>query len=475
MTVNTTTGTTMSCSSGAWVKTGGGYGVDSVAALPQTCDPSQSPNIVFLAAHPYGVYGCFAVNNWVAVGPQVISADNFNSLQAAVAAGGADSEIVLPPGYVTTLNSILFIGQQNVTLRCLPGSMIIKGFNGEAILMSGRNLVMDSCTLDGANMSYSGEGLIISAANGTVVRNSTIQSTAGTAIDISWASGVSVVCNTIKGNLGSGIFAQDFIDGLEIGNNLVDTSSVVNPDGIDTIAVHTFGAGATAMNVNIHDNTILHKGNDYAIEVGSFGQSSMPPVGVLVNNNTMTLEIPSAGGISLSTCSGGQVNTNTIDAAGNMINIDAIELVVVNNITASGNTIKNTVPGSLYTVSINGSSNNSFTNNTIEGGIYVGTTLMSALNVNQNTIQGNAITVPSSADLSKGIVWFQCNAPGCSVSNNTITNNVMTGNNTGPGINFENDYGNQGGVVDSNNAAGNQITGAILNISIGPGVTRVNE
>ena len=457
------------------MKTGGGYGIDSVTALPETCDPSQSPNILFLSVSPYGLYGCAIANTWVPVGPKVVSADTFGSLQAAITAAGPDAEIVLPAGYVATLNSILVVSQNNVTLRCLPGSMIAKGFNGNAVLMSGSNLVMDGCTLDGARTSYGGEGLIISAANGILIRNSTIQNSAGTAIDISYASGVTVVGNTIAGNLGGGIFAQDFIQGLEIGNNLVDTTSVANADGVDTIAVHTLAGGATATNVNIHDNTILHGGNDYAIEVGSFGQASLPPAGVLVNNNTMTLAIPSAGGISLSTCNGGQVNGNTIDVAGNSIGIDAIELVVVNNITASGNTIKNVASSNSYTVSINGSSNNSFSNNVIEGGIYIGTTLMNALNVNQNTIQGNTITAPSGTDLSKGIVWFQCNAPGCSVSNNSITNNIMTGDNTGPGINFENDYGSQGGVVDSNNAGGNQITGTILGISIGPDVTRVNE
>jgi hypothetical protein len=474
MTVNTTSGTVMGCLNGSWVKTGGGYGIPSVSALPSACSPTGNPNVVFLAAAPYGVYGCGAMNLWTQVGPTVIQADAYGSLMDAVAAGGFNAVVVLPAGYVTTLNSTLPLGGVNVTLRCLPGSMIIKGFTGNGIVASGSNLVIDGCTVDGARLSYGGTTLVISDGNGVLLKNSTIENGAATAVDISVSSNVVVLWNSITGNLGGAIFGQDGLNGIEISGNYVDSSAGAGAAGLDTIAMHTLAYGGTASNISIHDNTIVHAGTNFAVEVGSFGQNSSAPTNVAVLNNNIRLVAASNGAISLSNVNNGQVSSNSIDAGNYPMTIDAIELVSANNITANGNTLQHTAPGTTYTLALNGASNDTITNNILEGGIYVGTSVVGSPDVNGNTIQGNTITASSGAQLSRGLVWLQCNTANCSVSGNVITGNVLNGNASGPGINFENDYGAQGGVMDSNTASANQITGALVSINIGSNVTRTN-
>jgi hypothetical protein len=280
--------------------------------------------------------------------------------------------------------------------------------------------------------------------------------------------------DSITGNLGSAIYGQDSISGLEISGNDIDSTSISNPGGLDTIGIHTSNPGGYASNIVIHDNTIVHAGSNFAIEIGSFGIGSQPPNGVSVFNNNIRLAVPSNGAISLSSCNNGIVSNNNINAGGFPMTIDAIELASVAGMTADSNIIHNTAPGTTYTAALNGSSNNSFTNNTMEGGIYVGTSSFAMPNVNGNTIKGNTMTAPANSILSRGLVWLQCNVPSCSVSQNVITSNVLTGNASGPGINFENDYGLQGGVMDSNTASGNQITGAVVPINIGTNVNRTN-
>jgi hypothetical protein len=92
---------------------------------------------------------------------------------------------------------------------------------------------------------------------------------------------------------------------------------------------------------------------------------------------------------------------------------------------------------------------------------------------NRNVVQNNVLTAPSRRLFPRGLNWLQCNITNCSVSHNSITANKLGGNGSDPGINFEKDYGT--GMMDSNNAGGNQITGASMVISIGPNFTNTNQ
>jgi hypothetical protein len=473
-TVNTTSGAVRGCAGGVWRKIGGGNGVFSVSALPATCAPGDGrSNLVFLSAGAPGVYGCTGVNTWAPVGISTVFASNYPSLNAAVAAAGSDAEVVLPSGYIATVNSQLALSESNLTLRCEAGSMIVKGFNGDLMQITGANIAIDGCTIDGARIAYSGGLIVVSNAAAVLIKDSAIENAASIALAIFTASGVTVTGNKIVGNLGSSIYAQDFLDQIEIAGNVADSSAVIAPEGIDTIGVHTYAAGGTATNISIHDNTIVHGGNNFAIEVGAFGANSLPPSEVFIRSNRITLGLMSNGGISLSTLNSGAVGNNAIDAQGYVMNIAGIELVTTNGVSATSNSLKNTSIGATYTVALDGGSNNTVSNNLFEGGIYIGTSLTRSPNVNANVIRNNVLTAPTGAVFPRGLIWLQCNTTNCSVSRNAITGNILSGNGSGPGINFENDYGT--GTMDSNNAGGNQVTGASILISIGPNVTNTSQ
>jgi hypothetical protein len=473
-TVNTTSGAVSSCAGGLWSKVVKGNGVLSVSALSATCDPNDvNANLVFLSTGAAGVYGCTAVNTWGPVGVSSGFAGDYAPLNAVVAVMGSNAEVVLPSGYVATLSSPLALSGANFTLRCESGSMIIKGFAGDLIQVTGANIAIDGCTIDGARVAYSGGLIVVSNAAGVLIKNSTLENGASFGLEMFTASGVTVKGDTIVGNLGCPIYAQDFLDQIEIGGNVIDSSAVAVPDGVDTVGVHTYAAGGTAANISIHDNTIVHRGNNFAIEVGAFGPSSLPPSSVNINSNQISLGLMSKGGISFSTLNNGTVGNNVIDAQGYVMNIAGVELASTTGVSATYNTIKNTALGTTYVLSLDGSSNNTVSNNVLSGGFYLGTSRMNSPNVNGNILQNNVLTTAPGAFLTRGLIWLQCNTTNCSVSRNLITGNTLGGNGSGPAINFENDYGT--GTMDSNNAGGNQVTDASMAISIGPNVTNTNK
>jgi hypothetical protein len=167
----------------------------------------------------------------------------------------------------------------------------------------------------------------------------------------------------------------------------------------------------------------------------------------------------------------GSVTGNQMNAAGYAIGIDGVELVSTTDVVVQNNTLSGIAPSVTYTIAINGGNRNTISNNTFEGGIYLGTSRPDAPTVNANIIQNNTLTAAPAAALSRGLIWLQCNTSGGSVSRNIVSGNVLLGNYTGAGVNFENDYGTAGALVDSNQAANNQITGTTLPVAIGPHVT----
>ena len=469
--LNTNTGAATQCIGGRWTLQRQGTGIQLVSVLPRECFPGAIPfPLLLLAARNPAVYACMTKNRWTPVGPNVYVASHYPSLAAAVAAAGNTSEILLTDGYTAILDAPLQLSGEGVTLRCAPGARIVKGFSGDAIQVTGQNITIDGCSIDGAGNSYSGGLIMCEAARGMQLHASTVFGAAGFGIAIYASIDVTISASIIEQNGGSPIFAQDLIDHLEISSNTIDSSAAV-AGGVDTIGVHTYVDGGSATNIDIHDNTIVHGGDNFAIEVGSFGVSSLPPANVDVENNTITLARQSNGGISFNVLTGASISGNSINAGGYTMGIDGIELVSTSNVSVINNTIVNTEQNTTYSLAINGGSGNLIQNNTIACGIYVGTSRVSWPTVDSNIIQGNTLTISPVAALPRGLIWFQCNTPQCSVSNNQVISNVLNGNNSGVGINFENDDGQAGGRMDSNQVTANQITGATQAVNIGSGVT----
>ena len=447
-------------------------GVPMVATLPPACTPADIPPLVLLDAPHPALYACTARNTWTLAGPSCSRADAFRSLAEAVAAGGDNSLILLPDGYTAALASPLLLRGSGVTLRCAPGARVVKQFSGDAIRITGRNIAIDGCRMEGQSATYSGDMVVVEGARGALLRNSTFTGAAGVALLIYTSGDVTVSGSTFQQNLGSPIFAQDRLDRLTIISNTIDSAVPNLQPGIDTIGVHTYTPGGTASNIRIIDNRIVHGGQDFAIEVGAFGAQAVAPVNVTVEGNTITLARDSNGGVSYSTLDRGSITGNHIDAGGHAISIDAVELVSTTDVMVAGNTLSHTAP-STASIAINGGSRNILRDNSLEGGIYVGTSRPEAPHVDDNVIEHNRLS--ATAPLPRGLIWFQCNTFHGSVSRNVVRDNVLRGNGSGAGVSFENDYWDRGATVDSNQVSGNQMTGVTSPVAIGPHVTGTRE
>ena len=205
--------------------------------------------------------------------------------------------------------------------------------------------------MDGAGNSYSGGLIMCEAARGVRLHHSTVFGAAGVGIAIYASIDVTISASVIKQNGNSSIFAQDLIDHLEISSNTIDSSAVA-PGGVNvnTIGVHTYVVGGSATNIDIRDNTIVHGGDDFAIEVGAFGVSSLPPANVDVENNTITLARQSNGGISFNVLTGASISGNSINASGYTMGIMGIELVSTSNVSVINNAIVNTEQNTAYAI-----------------------------------------------------------------------------------------------------------------------------
>ena len=139
------------------------------------------------------------------------------------------------------------------------------------------------------------------------------------------------ILNTISTeNARDPIFAQDNINGLEIASGLVNDRACRSKEGCHKIAVHTWGKGGTATNINIHDMTIQSYTGNYGIEVGAFSDVALQPDGVNIHDNYETVVANGTNGLaSCSTVSNCRMAGNH-DNANNLPTFDPVyELVVL--------------------------------------------------------------------------------------------------------------------------------------------------
>jgi hypothetical protein len=468
--LNTNTATESRCVKGEWAVARAGAGVPATATLPQSCAPEDPPRLLLVGGRHPALYACTGRDTWTRAGPSVYRAEAYPSLAAAVSAAGSNSEILLADGDTAALASPLLLEGENLTLRCAQGAGMVKQFSGDAVRITGRNIALDGCVVEGRGEAYSGGLIVVDRARGVLLRNCTFAHAAGLAVGISHSTNVTVSGSTFRQNRGSPIFAQDGLDQIAILSNTIDSDVPNLQPGIDTIGVHTWEPGGTATNIRITGNRIVHGGQNFAIEVGA---QAAKPVNVTVADNTITLARDSNGGISYSTLDRGSITGNHINAQSHAIFIDAVELVSTTDITVAGNTLIHASPSAAYTIAINGGSRNTIRDNTFAGGIYVGTSRPEAPRVDDNVIEGNrlAALVP----MPRGLIWFQCNTFQGSVSRNVVRGNVLEGNRSGAGVLFENDYWTRGATVDANQVTGNQMTGMTTDVAIGPHVTGTKQ
>ena len=385
-----------------------------------------------------------------------VNASLYPSLAAAVTAAGDNGTILLPPGYNTTIASTVKISGTNVQLLCQNGSTITKNFRGTGLLVTGRNIVVDNCSITGAPSSSNSDDLQINGASDVRVSGgSYTNSGAQGGITIYRSSRVRVTGVSVFGGATFGIFAQDNLDEIEIDSNIVDTTSATVSQTL-AIGVHTFAKEAYATHIKIHDNKIIQGGDDFCIEVGAFG--GLRPTGIEVANNMCKAAATSTGMVSLASVSNGVMTGNIFDQNNQTITVEAFELAASNNITASANIQYGAPSKNIYGMSVNGSSNNVVSGNQLQGRIYLGGSTSAMANNYGNRITENQIQMQSDAK-SQAAIWLQCNFTSANCNGNYIGGNrIIAASGVNSGIYLENDVC-ASATVDSTIVVGNHIGG----------------
>jgi hypothetical protein len=148
-------------------------------------------------------------------------ATSYSSLAGAIAATTSGQTLTLPKGSYAVSTGIR-IGVPNLTLHCEPGAVIQAAAGNLSLfdVSNSTNVTFDGCTFDGqfARSAYSGVTFIkASTASGLRIRNSTIQNSYGSAVQVA-AGSVSIEQVTLS-NVGDGKYSGTGPDAIVLGHS----------------------------------------------------------------------------------------------------------------------------------------------------------------------------------------------------------------------------------------------------------------
>lgn len=380
-----------------------------------------------------------------------VSSFGGNLNAAAVALGPAGGTIFVDVR-VTLIAAFVPVG--NVTLRGVgagsinqltAGANVVELFNGQ----SGCQFL--ELTMNGGRAAVSGFGCPSTTIQGCRISGSTFRG-------LDFGAGASNL--SIKGNLING-FAAGATDGIfceDVGAGLIISNNVINTIVTDhCIGVHT-NAG-TCIAPIISENTLTHKGQNFAIEVGAFNSGTRVDNAV-VSDNLITLVngAGSFGAISLNLADTPRVTGNSIDMGGVVPSIQAIEFAVVNYGKISDNIVVGAGAQSGAVV-LDSSSNNVVSGNTLGGYVTIvnSGTHAGVLTITANQLKCNTITIPQGSSQAYCFL-VKANVANCNADNNEFIANTITSPISMAAIHLENDYSGGGGAtINGTVDAGNTV------------------
>jgi hypothetical protein len=416
------------------------------------------------------------------------SADASSVINNAIQMAGNGGTVIVPPG-TYSIKSMIFMTQNGVTLQCQSGAMLIADAAlPDMIWINASNNLIQGCVLDGHKAVNGSNGIGVDGSYPTVngkstvalvsnnrITGCTIQNFAGTNIYADAVQTLEVDHNTITdGGGGDPIGMSDNLYNISIHNNTITTSYALS-GGAHGIGIHsTPSINGPVQNIQVYENTIYQGAGNFCIEI--LGQVGGQPIqNVSVHDNRCTLA-PGAPGIngmdSLGQIQGGTVQHEILNANGQKIGIDFIELAGnTNNVTVDGNLLFNAAANSSGAIDINGGSNNTISNNLLlgSGAIYIGATGNSGTGVpcSNNIVKNNVVLMSRGiTGFTRGVVWIQANFESDLFNgnghfdNNQILDNYLVGVTSGTvqmGVGLENDYSTWG--TNPTTLSGTVITG----------------
>jgi parallel beta-helix repeat protein len=388
------------------------------------------------------------------------------SLQSAIAAANrsGNTTVIVPSSQ--TVSSGLTLTGKGVELTCQNNATLTAGNTGFWIItLSGAAQSVKNCGFSPGGYRGAQALLLYGATNPNIEGNTISGFEAGNgSIYLVGASNAVLRNNRITAGTGGpgGIFGEKNTTDTTVEGNYVDES--LGAPAATAIAFHSTVNSQSVSGTKVVNNTIL-AGNNFCLEIGSFG--GLTPGRVVVANNTCRLtENGGSGGYSLGV-SGSSITGNSFDTNGFTATIAGYEIVESSNTTVVGNSASigqdwASVPVSAVT--INRSNGISFTGNTINGwgggnalaaagfGLVVTTGGVTNSLDSNNTISGNVLVFPKGQ--GSGGIFQQCQTSGSVCSNNSYSGNVLVGDGTANSVGFrlENDSGTMENAVISGNS-----------------------
>ena len=371
------------------------------------------------------------------------SLDDTATVQQMISSTGASGGKILIPAGTYVIKSSLVVAHNQVSVLCQRGALFKKAAIFTMFIVTGNNVTIDGCAIDGTGFQARENGIHVLGGSNVQITNNKLTNNANYGIYLNGVSGARVQGNTVSGNWGNGIFAENNTKNVSVLNNVIDNST----GGGVAIGFHSTTPGQGINNIQVQNNALIG-GTLFCLEIGGFG--GLSPTGIVVTGNSCKAGASGVfGGYSFDTVTQGTISNNTFDSNGlTRASVGAFELVNCVNMTLSGN---KTI--GIAGLSLDGSSNSNVYGNTFQNCngscMYIGTSRPVAMQANRVT--QNTLSEGTPHGQSR-LIFMQCNNYSANCSNNQITNNIITGTLAGEtAVWVERDAGEMSGTLVSGN------------------------
>lgn len=365
------------------------------------------------------------------------------------------SPVVQIPAGEYSISSSLFVRQDGASIACEPGAVLrADGFRGALLVARNvANVRISGCRFDGVDAGANGGALLqFEAVRGLVLSGLTVQNTvAGMyGILIAGGAGVRVEDSRLEQIRGPGISVAEGSSEVEILRNVVDATASTD-GGLSGSAIEVKARGGSVTDISgvtIRGNKVRVT-TGFCFEAGRFGGSGrLSGVRIVDGNECRVVSLPGAdsacgsriraktcGGYSFDAVSDSEIVGNAYDAAGQAVDIAAIELVQCVRCTVSANVL---VGDTSATASGSAGISANCSGCLISGNqiMNLGPVLANALidlhtipefrHIDGNTVTGNTLTLPAGGTGIKGI-YVNCNHNGGSAAGTQIAANRIVG------------------------------------------------
>ena len=174
------------------------------------------------------------------------SLDDTATVQQMISSTGAAGGKILIPAGTYVIKSSLVVAHNQVSVLCQRGALFKKAAIFTMFIVTGNNVTIDGCAIDGTGFQTRENGIHVLGGSNVQITNNKLTNNANYGIYLNGVSGARVQGNTINGNWGNGIFAENNTKNVSVLNNVIDNSTGGGVAGSDFTRPHPAKVSATS-------------------------------------------------------------------------------------------------------------------------------------------------------------------------------------------------------------------------------------